>query len=217
MCIICAAYYGIEDPDILSDQFQHLGSNTSPPEYSANETKYIGLFSDYDFYHFGNNKYHIKTPHGFDEITGISKIIFTDKTISTNIDIKGTFDQITGINTIDAKIFRIYNAATQGLADPNGLRYWIDQRNQNKINEISIVKDLMLTNEFINIYGNDLNYKQYVNNLYENILNRSPDSDGFSYWLGQLNTGVETKAEVFLGFTESAENKILFTEMTGLI
>ena len=217
MCILCSIYYDIEDPDILSDKFHLLALDTSAQEYSASETKYIGLFSDYSFYHFGDNKYHIKTPHGFDEITGISKIIFTDKTISKNIDIKGTFDQITGINTNDAKIFRIYNAATPGLADPSGLRYWIDQRNRNDSKEISIVKDLMLTNEFINIYGNDLNYKQYVNDLYENILNRNPDSDGFSYWLGQLNIGLETRAEVFLGFTESAENKILFTEMTGLI
>jgi hypothetical protein len=37
-----------------------------------------------------------------------------------------------------------------------------------------------------------------------------------NYWLGQLNTGAETRYEVLLGFAESAENKTLFTEMTGL-
>ena len=113
MCLICN-YYGIKDPDILNDNFLHIDRDNSPPKYSANETKYIGLFSDYSFYNFDKNKYQIKTSHGFDEITGISTIIFSDKTINTAIDIQGTFDQITGINTNDAKIFRLYNAATKG-------------------------------------------------------------------------------------------------------
>tara|TARA_B100000945_G_scaffold310220_1_gene301914 strand:- start:95 stop:745 length:651 start_codon:yes stop_codon:yes gene_type:complete len=214
MCIICE-YYGLKGPDILSDQFLHEDNVESAPKDSINETKYIGLFSDYTFHQVKNNRYKIKTPHGFDEITGISKLVFTDKTISTTIDIKGTFDQITGLNTNDAKIFRLYNAATKGLPNPLGLRYWINQRNQAAIDERSIVKELMLTNEFANIYGNNTSHRQYVNNLYENILYRNPDIHGFSYWLGQLNSEDETREEVFLGFTESTENKTLFTKVTG--
>ena len=35
------------------------------------------------------------------------------------------------------------------------------------------------------------------------------------YWVGNLSIGVETRYEALLGFSESAENKALFTEMTG--
>ena len=57
---------------------------------------------------------------------------------------------------------------------------------------------------------------KYVETLYVNVLGRSYDQSGFNYWLGQLNSGAETRYELLLGFAESAENKALFTEMTGL-
>ena len=48
----------------------------------------------------------------------------------------------------------------------------------------------------------------------QNVLRKLPDSSGLNYWLGQLNSGAETRYEVLLGFAESAENKGLFTDMT---
>ncbi len=53
-----------------------------------------------------------------------------------------------------------------------------------------------------------------MNTLYKNILGRDTDITGLNYWLGQLNSGTETRYEVLLGFAESSENKTLFTEMT---
>ena len=47
------------------------------------------------------------------------------------------------------------------------------------------------------------------------FLDRDADTSGLNYWLGQLNSGAEARYEVLLGFAESAENKALFTEMTG--
>ena len=54
-----------------------------------------------------------------------------------------------------------------------------------------------------------------MNTLYKNVLSRDADSGGLNYWLGQLNSGTETRYEVLLGFSESTENKSLFSEMTG--
>ena len=39
--------------------------------------------------------------------------------------------------------------------------------------------------------------------------------DGYEYWVGQLNNGMEDRSELLLGFAESAENKLLFSEITG--
>ncbi len=44
---------------------------------------------------------------------------------------------------------------------------------------------------------------------------RGSACSGLNYWLGQLNSDVETNYEVLLGFAESRENKALFTEMSG--
>ena len=48
-----------------------------------------------------------------------------------------------------------------------------------------------------------------------NVLGRDYDQSGYNYWLGNLNSGLETRYDLLLGFAESAENKTLFTEMTG--
>lgn len=41
--------------------------------------------------------------------------------------------------------------------------------------------------------------------LYQNVLDRLPDPSGAAFWNGQLNSGAQTRAQVVLSFTESAE------------
>ena len=70
--------------------------------------------------------------------------------------------------------------------------------------------------EFKERYGEDVSNESYVNTLYINVLGRDYDQTGYDYWLSNLNNGVETKYELLLGFSESLENKGLFSEMTGV-
>ena len=51
--------------------------------------------------------------------------------------------------------------------------------------------------------------------LYINVLGRDYDQLGYNYWLTNLNDGVETRYELLLGFSESIENKVFFSDMTG--
>ena len=53
-----------------------------------------------------------------------------------------------------------------------------------------------------------------MENLYSNVLNRELDQGGYDYWVGNLNNGIEQRHEVLLGFSESTENKALFSEAT---
>ena len=55
-----------------------------------------------------------------------------------------------------------------------------------------------------------------MNNLYNNILRRGTDTDGYNYWVRQLNTRIEDRGELLLGFAKSTENKVLFGEMNGI-
>ena len=54
--------------------------------------------------------------------------------------------------------------------------------------------------EFRERYGEDVSNQSYVNTLYLNVLGRGPDESGLIYWLGQLNTGSETRYEVLFSF-----------------
>ena len=183
---------------------------------------YSGNFSDYKFYNKGNGKYEIKTDSGYDDITGYPLLRFfgeastsSFRDVSAIVDIKGTFDQVTGLNTDSGRMFRLYNASFKRLPDVDGLKYWIDNFSSGK-NTIRVVASSFLgSGEFKQRYGEDVSDSSYVNTLYKNVLGRDADTGGLNYWLGQLNSGAETRYEVLLGFAESAENKTLFTEMTG--
>ena len=183
---------------------------------------YSGEFSDYKFYSKGNGVYQIKTDSGYDDITGLPLLTFTGeattssfKEISAIVDIKGTFDQVTGLNTDSGRMFRLYNASFKRLPDPDGLAYWIDNFSSGR-NTIRVVASSFLgSEEFAERYGANVTDEKFVNTLYQNVLGRDADTSGLNYWLGQLNSGAETRCEVLLGFAESAENKALFTDMTG--
>ena len=185
---------------------------------------YSGNFSDYKFYKKNNGRYQIKTESGYDDITGIPLLTFTGesttssfKEISAIVDIKGAFDQVTGLNTDDAKMFRLYNAAFKRLPDTDGLRYWIDKYSSGENDERAVASSFLVSAEFKQRYGENISDITFVNNLYKNVLNRSPDTSGLNYWLNQLNSGAETRYEVLLGFSESVENKNIFSDMTGLV
>tara|TARA_X000001036_G_scaffold183434_1_gene173407 strand:- start:215 stop:2356 length:2142 start_codon:yes stop_codon:yes gene_type:complete len=101
---------------------------------------------------------------------------------------QSNIDKITGLKTnlANAKTFKITT---------------------NEINSVS--------HEISNDYSSlDINYKDFVYNLYEKVLDREPDLIGMDYWLGRLSSGAETRYEVLLGFSESSENKGLFIDQT---
>ena len=112
-------------------------------------------------------------------------------------------------------MFRLYNASFKRLPDPDGLKYWIGKYSSGENDSRAVASSFLVSDEFKQRYGANVSDTTYVNNLYQNVLGRLPDSSGLNYWLGQLNSGAETRYEVLLGFSESAENKTLFSEMTG--
>ena len=184
---------------------------------------YSGKFSDYKFYNKGNGVYQIKTDSGYDDITGIPLLTFSGEAatsyfrdISAIVDIKGTFDQVTGLSTDSGRMFRLYNASFKRLPDPDGLAYWIDNFSSGR-NSIRVVASSFLGSaEFAERYGSNVTDEKFVNTLYQNVLGRAADTEGLNYWVGNLSSGLETRYEALLGFAESAENKALFTDMTGL-
>ena len=153
-------------------------------------------------------------------ITGIPKLTFDDKTgdksVSAIADIKGVFDQVTGLNTDSGEMFRLYNAAFARFPDADGLEYWIEEFSSGRNTRRVVAESFLLSEEFGERYGTNVSNAQYVETLYINILGREYDQEGYNYWLGNLNSGLETRYELLLGFAENAENLALFTEMTGL-
>ncbi len=182
--------------------------NTDLISYKKNST-------DFKFYNLGNNRYAIKTDSGFDEITGVQNLSFLDKELNLSSDIKATFDLVTGKDNVTGRMFRLYNAAFARFPDASGLEYWIGKNASGENSNRVVAQSFLGSTEFTEKYGSNVSNETYVNNLYKNVLGRDADIEGLNYWVGNLNSGIETRYEALLGFAESAENKALFTEMTG--
>ena len=110
---------------------------------------------------------------------------------------------------------QIYNASFKRLPDPDGLRYWISNFSSGKDDERAVASSFLASAEFKERYGEDVSNESYVNTLYINALARDYDQTGYDDWSSNLDNGVETKYELLLGFSDSLENKGLFSEITG--
>ncbi|WP_413678743.1 DUF4214 domain-containing protein [Prochlorococcus sp. MIT 0916] len=160
--------------------------------------------------------YYVKTNIGYEDISNINNIFFNDGELNVEKDIKNVFNLVQGVDHITGKIYRLYNAALGRFPDYQGYNYWIENYNSDLINFEGITQSFIASEEFSRIYGKKVSNESFINSLYSNVLNRLPDSDGFQYWYSQLNQMVDTRTDALIGFSESFENKLLFSNETNI-
>jgi hypothetical protein len=114
----------------------------------------------------------------------------------------------TDVNSTPKQIGRLYTAAFGRVPDEGGLQFWINAINDPLVSYKDVSKSFIDSAEFSTIasYNNYL----FTTALYENILDREPDSSGWTYWTDQLDTGLQDRADVLIGFANSSENVALY-------
>jgi len=172
---------------------------------------------DAKFYNLGGGRYGVqqKGKSTIDEITGVTSLQFQDQAISLANDVAATFNQVKGINDVSGVVFRLYNAAFARLPDANGLENWINGNKSGGQTYASSALEFSKSQEFKNRYGSNVSDTQYINTLYNNVLGRTPDPGGLSHYQGLLASGKD-RGSLLLDFSESPENRQLFTKVTGL-
>ncbi len=105
-------------------------------------------------------------------------------------------------NVVD-QITRLYRAYYLRIPDRGGLEYWIAQRLGGR-SMVSISAFFARNAEFVALYGN-LTHRQFVEQIYLNILGRPGEAAGITYWTDEITSGRRGRGEVMLGFSESAE------------
>ena len=114
----------------------------------------------------GIDRYNTHTSWGIENSIAKFSSLSTSNNYKLVIDSsKSNVDIITGIET------NIHAANTFEVTD----------------NEIDQFSSETLDNDYLL----DLDHQTFVSHLYEEVLNREPDSIGMNYWLGQLNSGEE--------------------------
>ena len=131
-------------------------------------------------------------------------------------DLKAIIDQVTGMDDVSGVIFRLYNAAFARLPDPDGLSNWINANETGSFSYEQTASEFIDSQESINLYGSNQVDTNYITTVYNNVLDRDPDSAGLSHYEGLLGSGEMSRAKMMFDFSESPENRALFTDLTGI-
>lgn len=105
-------------------------------------------------------------------------------------------------------VVRLYTAYFKRLPDYAGLMYWFNSMYPGSGQGLDLVRvseNFAQSSEFIATYG-QLNNTGFITRVYQNVLGRDPEPEGYAYWMGRLADGMP-RGEVMLGFSESAENR----------
>jgi len=103
-----------------------------------------------------------------------------------------------------ASVFRLYQAALGREAEPFGLGYWIDRVDKGASLQ-QIAHEFTWAPEFKEKYGENPTDEVFLDRLYQNVLNRKPDADGYAYWLTRVDDS--SREQIMLEFSDSVENK----------
>jgi len=169
-----------------------------------------------------------------DELRNIEKLEFAKATVSgynNPVQTEVSLD-LTGTPSVT---YRIYRAAFARDPDLGGLGYWLSEMEKYLDPSLSpeqnpyllaVAKTFVESDEFKNKYGKDVGNDVYVLNLYLNALGRDPrvpDAQGkldagYPYWVDVLNKSYASRSDLFVYFSESAENKAAVAQViaTGI-
>ena len=132
---------------------------------------------------------------GTDQLTQVEKLQFSDQWVTTDIG---------GDN---AKAYRIYKAAFDRTPDLPGLGYWMVQMERG-MNVVEVAARFVDSSEFRQLYGSNTSPSTFITKLYQNVLDRTPDTAGLSWWVEQMQTNAsKTFSKVLADFSESKENQ----------
>lgn len=211
-----------EYADLDSDGFYSVVSHTwtANADFSGSDAvleyedwyEHNGLFEDYEVAILGQSA-ELK-----DALTGelvasfeaADRLIFEDKVIANASDVNASM------------AFRLYEAVFNRNpmeGDTAGLGYWVGEIDAGMTLE-DVAARFIDSSEFVAVYGASPDNATFLTKLYENILDRSPDSEGYGWWLNELNTNSErTQAKVLAEFAESDENQMAVADLvaTGIV
>ena len=94
----------------------------------------------------------------------------------------------------DADVLRLYYAFFDRVPDPSGANYWLDQVD-NGLTIDDVAFSFSQGVEFDRNYSGT-NDTQFIQRVYQNVLGRTAELSGLTYWTGQLNTGALDRAGV---------------------
>lgn len=126
----------------------------------------------------------------------VERVEFSDGVLALDID------------GISGQAYRLYKAAFDRAPDTEGLKYWVGELDAGKGDLTWVAKSFILSTEFQSTHGSQetVSDEAFLTLIYNNVLDRDPDGEGFQYWMDELGRGFE-RERILASFSESTENQ----------
>ena len=203
-------------------KFYAIGQTEFADLWTASVAATRELNSGYTFDDWGNPMGIVKASDGnnyiFSNVTSqdnneqiFQNIFVSQLTVTPNLSVSFDVDGTAG------QAYRIYRAAFDRdpmIDDTAGLGYWIAQMDAG-MSMTEVAARFIDSAEFRSLYGAAPTNGEFLTKVYNNVLDRDPDSGGYAWWTDQLaNNPEKTWQKVLADFSESAENQ---ANVAGLI
>lgn len=106
---------------------------------------------------------------------------------------------------LNAQIVRLYDTVFDRAPDAEGLEFWNGATHNAGLGLRDLANFFIAAPEFAATYGEPTT-QGFVESLYLNILDRPGEAEGVGFWTNALNSGLADRAQVVVGFSESAEH-----------
>jgi hypothetical protein len=104
----------------------------------------------------------------------------------------------------EAQAYRLYDTVLDRVPDAGGLQFWTNHLRAG-VPLQALADGFTAAPEFQARYGTP-NDAEFTGLLYRNVLDREGEPGGMAFWTGILQSFAATRAEVVVGFSESAEH-----------
>lgn len=182
-----------------------LGSDTIDGGAGFDHVRWSGALADYRV---------ARTTTGFsvtsladgsvDTVTNVERLDFNDKFIAADV----------AVDNLAGSVVRLYQAAFDRLPDASGLLFWTTRAGEG-VSLAAMADGFIASAEYQELYAPDLSNRARVAEYYQHILHRSPDPEGFQFWVDVLDKHLASHAEVLVAISDSAENVAGTAQLIG--
>jgi hypothetical protein len=156
-----------------------------------------GQGGNYSFQQFGSEIGFFSAGDNVDTtLTNVERVEFDNGVLAFDLD------------GVAGQAYRLYQAAFDRAPDIEGLGYWIRELDAGLGDLAWMANNFIISNEFRETYGtpSSVSNAEFLDLIYDNVLNRDPDAQGFAYWMSELERGFG-RERVLASFSESNENR----------
>ncbi len=112
---------------------------------------------------------------------------------------------VTNLNSSeDHLVYLMYQASFDRMPDYAGFEYWAAQADAHQLTALQLADIFMASSEFTAKFGANPSNDAFVTELYTNVLGRTADTSGLTYWEGQA--AIQPRDQLLVDFATSAEN-----------